>query len=53
MWNLKKKDTDELICRTENRLTDFGNKFMVAKGHRWGGTDGGFGPGIGTLWSME
>ena len=33
MWNLKKGDTDELICRTETD-TDFENKLMVIKGDR-------------------
>ena len=37
MWNLKKRDKNELICRTE---TDF-EKLMVTKGDRWGvGRDG-------------
>ena len=31
-----KNDTNELIYKT-NRLTDFENKFMVAKGETWGG----------------
>ena len=30
MWNLKRNDTNELQNR--NRLTDFGNKLMVARG---------------------
>ena len=29
MWNLKRNDTNELQNR--NRLTDFGNKLMIAK----------------------
>ena len=28
MWNLEKKDTNDLICKTE---TDSENKFMVTK----------------------
>ena len=37
MWKLKKKDdTDELIYKNRNRLTDIENKFLVAKGEREG-----------------
>ena len=37
MGNLK-YDTNELIYKTENRLTDMENKLMVTKGERqWGG----------------
>ena len=36
MWNLK-YDTNELIYKTENRLTDIENKLMVTKGGRGGG----------------
>ena len=33
MWNLKKKnDTNELITKNRNRLTDLENKLMVTKG---------------------
>ena len=43
MWNVK-KDTNELICRTETRLTGF-KKFMVTKGT--GAGRDGLGVGIG------
>ena len=33
MWNLKKKDTNQIICRTG---TDFENKLMISKGDSWG-----------------
>ena len=36
MWNLK-NDTNELIYKTENRLTDLENKLMVTEGERWWG----------------
>ena len=43
MWNLK-KDTNELICRTEIDSMDFENKFMVTKQDRSGkGWIGGLG----------
>ena len=38
MWNLKKKkkkDTNELICKT-NKLTDIENKLMSPKGESGG-----------------
>ena len=33
MWNLEKKDTNDLICKTE---TDSENKFMVIKEEKQG-----------------
>ena len=36
MWNLKKKDTNELVCKNRKRLTDIENKLMVTKGGSWG-----------------
>ena len=33
MWNLKKKDTNQIICRTG---TVFENKLMISKGDSWG-----------------
>ena len=38
MWNLKKKkkDTNELICKT-NKFTDIENKLMITKGKVEGG----------------
>ena len=36
MWNLK-HDTNKLIYKTENRLTDIENRLAIAKGEgRWG-----------------
>ena len=35
MWNLK-HNTNEYICKTETRLPDIENKFMVTKGKREG-----------------
>ena len=35
-----KTDTNELIYKTENRLTDLENKLMVTKGKRCGGGEG-------------
>ena len=36
MWNLK-QDTNELIYKTENKLTDIENRLVIAKGEgRWG-----------------
>ena len=54
MWNLNKKDTNELICRTE-RDSDFEkNKLMATKGDRWGGgMDWEVGIGICTLQYMK
>ena len=37
-WNLKKKDTNELICRTETDL-DIENQLMVTKVDRYWGKD--------------
>ena len=36
MWNLKKKDANELIYKA-NRLTDLENELMVTRGKRGGG----------------
>ena len=30
MWNVKRNDTNELIYKTERRLTDLDNRLMVA-----------------------
>ena len=38
MWNLKKNDTNELICKTETD-SDFKNKLMVTKGEGRRGTN--------------
>ena len=36
MWAIIfKNDTNELIYKTENRLTDIKNKLMVTKGEMW------------------
>ena len=36
LWNLIKNDTNDLIYKNRNRLTDIENKLMVTKGERWG-----------------
>ena len=39
MWNLK-KDINEIICKTEKRLTDTENKFTATNGEREGNKPG-------------
>ena len=38
MWNLKKRDTDELIYKTEI-YSEIENQLMVTKGAKIGGTN--------------
>ena len=55
MWNLKKKGYRWTYLQNRNRLTDFKNKLMVAKGDTWGQAemDRGCGIGMCTLGHME
>ena len=36
MQNLKRHDSNELIYKKTNRLTDLENKLMVTRGEGWG-----------------
>ena len=37
MWNLKKNDTNKLIYRKKNKLTEVENKLMITKGENGDG----------------
>ena len=49
MWNLKKKDTNELIYKTEIELTDVENNLMGTRRERGGGINWETGIDIYTL----
>ena len=55
MWNIKKKDTNELTCGTETDSQTLKINLRLPKGTGggMGGMDWGFGIGIFTLWYME
>ena len=54
MWNLKKKkDTNELICRTETDSQTENKLRVIKRDGLQGGMDWGFGTGICTLRYVE